>query len=488
MFWRVSTFLAVLLCASAALAGKVRTWTNIDGKTMEAEFVRELDGEVTFLKAGKLVVIKLEKLSEKDRQAVKDLAAGKEPEDEDPFTTPAAKPDERPAESTGEKPEETKPADKSSKPSRPVAIQTRTWTDRFGNKSTGKFVRVDGNDVVINRGTRVITVVFGNLSDGDQEYVRNVLISQGKEDAIPSATLPSGPAGVGGAPGMPAPGIPGAAGRFPRGQGQNPGTVPPFAPPPGFGETGKKAEPGAPMGTGMGVGIGGPPGIRPPISTGLAPGGGGFGPGAGAIGGPMGTSDPGGMIGAAGLAGPGGSMPGPGSMPAASLPPTIGGSPGMTGGGMMGPAAGMTAGMGPGMGTGMSPSGMGGAGMGSMPRMPSMEPASIPPLGPQNFPSIHMEEVYECSKCRAQLTKLEAAGSTCPRCNTTWGYKQDELGRKTMTAAGRTQMTSAGGIIVVFVLLGLVVFFALFIGIIVAVVKAATATRSPPPIPQQRYY
>jgi len=56
---------------------------------MQAEFVRELDGDVTFLKDGKLIVIRLEKLSESDQQIVKDLSAGKEPQD-DPFSTPSA--------------------------------------------------------------------------------------------------------------------------------------------------------------------------------------------------------------------------------------------------------------------------------------------------------------------------------------------------------------------------------------------------------------
>src|SRR6185295_3222164 len=135
MFWRITTFLAVFVCAAAALAGgKVRTWTSTDGRIMQAEFVRELDGDVTFLKDGKLIVIKLEKLSEKDQQAVKDLAAGKEPE-EDPFTpVPAAKPrQEKPAETPAEKPGEN-PGEKSGeKPEKkkPITIQSRTWTDRF---------------------------------------------------------------------------------------------------------------------------------------------------------------------------------------------------------------------------------------------------------------------------------------------------------------------------------------------------------------------
>src|SRR5687768_3078302 len=93
MFWRIFTFLIVVVCAAVAFAdGKARTWTSADGRTMQAEFVRELDGDVTFLKDGKLIVIRVEKLSEKDQQLVKDLAAGKEPGqvEKDPFGTPAA--------------------------------------------------------------------------------------------------------------------------------------------------------------------------------------------------------------------------------------------------------------------------------------------------------------------------------------------------------------------------------------------------------------
>ena len=105
------------------------------------------------------------------------------------------------------------------------------------------------------------------------------------------------------------------------------------------------------------------------------------------------------------------------------------------------------------------------------------------------LPSMQLEEGYQCSKCGARISKLEAGGTTCPHCHAIWGYKQDEFGNKTMTAAGRG-LSSVGIVIGIFVLLGMVVFFALFIGIIVAIVKAASAPSRPPqPQPmQQRYY
>ena len=193
---------------------------------------------------------------------------------------------------------------------------------------------------------------------------------------------------------------------------------------------------------------------------------------------PSGLGDPtapgGGMVGSSGLAGAGGGMsaPGMGAIAGVPLPGTVRGA--MTGPGMSGP--GMS---GPGAMPGSFPGG----------RMPTMEPTSIPPIHGPSFPGVQIEEYFECSQCKAKLTKAEASGSSCPRCQTTWGYKQDEFGNKTMTAAGRSQISSVGAVIVIFVLLGTVVFIALFVGIIVAIVKAASApTRPQQPMPQQRYY
>lgn len=131
---------------------------------------------------------------------------------------------------------------------------------------------------------------------------------------------------------------------------------------------------------------------------------------------------------------------------------------------------------------------MGGSGLDSFPRsrMPSLDPASIPPIPSPTFPSMEMEEYFQCFKCNAELSKLEAAGSSCPRCKATWGFKQDQFGRKTMTSAGSGKMAAVG-----VVLAGMAVFIAVFIGIIVAIVKTASAPARPPhpqPLSQQRYY
>jgi hypothetical protein len=476
MFWKTTTLLAMFVCAAVAFAdGKVRTWTSIDGRTMEAEFVRELDGDVTFLKDGKLIVIRVEKLSEKDQRVVKDLSAG-----QDPASSPSTN-----GGSAVKKPTESPP-----KPKKPMTIQSRTWTDRFGVKSSGKFIRVDGNDVVINRGTRVITVPFANLSDGDQEYVREVLISQGKEGDIPTGeVVANGPGGRG----VPDGGNPlarGGAGTGPGVPALPPGTAPGGGigggMPPGNRPPGGRGGIGPNRGPGMNGGAGMPPGMAnggiatplgtPPAVDGIN--GPGIGPSGGppgmpnSIGGPMGTGFPGSNI--------------PGSIPNAATLPNggmgAGGLPGMGPPGASIPSGGAM----PGMGSMPGTSGMGATGPGNNPGFSSMEQTSIP------GPNIQIEEYFQCSKCGAKLTKQESLGTSCPRCNATWGFKQDQFGNKTMTSAGRGQVTSIAAIIVVVVLVGVIVFIALFVGIIVAIVKA-TSSNTPRPVhpqqmPQQRYY
>src|SRR5688500_2752799 len=71
--------LAVLIALQLTLdvSAAERTWTDVQGRSMRAELIRELDGDVTLLRAGKLITIPLHTLSEKDRQYISDVAAGK---------------------------------------------------------------------------------------------------------------------------------------------------------------------------------------------------------------------------------------------------------------------------------------------------------------------------------------------------------------------------------------------------------------------------
>jgi hypothetical protein len=71
---------------------------------------------------------------------------------------------------------------------------SRTWTDVHGKVTTGKFVRYFDGDVIIQRGARVVTIPFDELSGEDQDYVRSELEKKGEADKLPAevvVTLPS---------------------------------------------------------------------------------------------------------------------------------------------------------------------------------------------------------------------------------------------------------------------------------------------------------
>ena len=51
--WLILFFSAGFVLA----ADEVRTWTDTQGRKMQAQFIREVDGDVTFLKDGKLIQV-----------------------------------------------------------------------------------------------------------------------------------------------------------------------------------------------------------------------------------------------------------------------------------------------------------------------------------------------------------------------------------------------------------------------------------------------
>ncbi|HEX5104247.1 MAG TPA: hypothetical protein VFV87_10575 [Pirellulaceae bacterium] len=254
-----------LVLAVAALAeGKERIWTNSAGQSMRAEFVREVDGEVTFLKGGKIVSVPLDSLSERDQQIVRDLAAGKPVSDDAP-AAPGASP------FSGEGPisgPATPGAEANREPliKKPIPIENRTWTDIHGNQITGKFVRIFGSNVVIHRASRSVTVKFFELGSEDQEYVRELLTSRGQEGLIPpKVDVEEGTGDTAGGESAPAeeptateslpaaaapaspqvprgpsfgPGFPGGAPPGPSFPGRGPGFPSPGADPPGVGAGG----------------------------------------------------------------------------------------------------------------------------------------------------------------------------------------------------------------------------------------------------------
>jgi hypothetical protein len=180
------------LCLHAQAAEKVRTWTSLDGRTMQAQFVREVDGDATFLKDGKLITVPLDQLSEADRKTIRELEAAQKTDDASGEGVRANSPFPLIEPATARSNDERRP----SLAKKETAVANRVWTDPRGNSTTGKFVRIHGRDVVLLRGARTVTFPYDSLTSADQEYVRGILIARGEESLIPPPlTAPEQPPG-----------------------------------------------------------------------------------------------------------------------------------------------------------------------------------------------------------------------------------------------------------------------------------------------------
>lgn len=182
---RHAVIIAVWLCLGALspAAEKARTWTDTQGRAMHAEFVREVDGEVTFIKDGKLVTLSLDRLCAADQKTIRDLQAGitpsaEEPAADEPLISSPAGGDALPAE---ENDAQALPSTKR----RPPTIANRVWTLADGQQTTAKFVRVFREQVILLRGSRTAMYSYYVLSPADQDYVKEILTARGEEKLIP---------------------------------------------------------------------------------------------------------------------------------------------------------------------------------------------------------------------------------------------------------------------------------------------------------------
>jgi len=85
------TLLAIALCTASTLFAELQTWTNLDGQTMEAEFLGRKGNLVSFKKAdGGKHLYAYEKLVEADRARIDALTEKQpEPRQETPLAAPA---------------------------------------------------------------------------------------------------------------------------------------------------------------------------------------------------------------------------------------------------------------------------------------------------------------------------------------------------------------------------------------------------------------
>ena len=69
----MKTFISFLiLCLVATCNAELRTWTAVNGKEVKADFISNIDGQVTLkMKTGKIFKVPLNKLSKLDIEFIK---------------------------------------------------------------------------------------------------------------------------------------------------------------------------------------------------------------------------------------------------------------------------------------------------------------------------------------------------------------------------------------------------------------------------------
>jgi hypothetical protein len=163
-------FLAVVAAIGsvAGLHAEERTWTDRQGRTLQGEFVTAA-GDTVYLRInGKLVPLKLERLSDADQALIAE--ARKKPK------------------------------------SARIKIENRLWQSADG-PIAGKFVRVDGGAVLLSLGAKEYRLSYRDLVEADREYVRKLLESRGEAQLLTEADNGDPPSKE---PGSSAPALPDA--------------------------------------------------------------------------------------------------------------------------------------------------------------------------------------------------------------------------------------------------------------------------------------
>ncbi len=196
-------FIWLLVCLfnlSLVSAQEVRTWTDVDGRKMQAQFVREVDGDVTFIKDGKLITFPLDRLSDDDQKHIREAETGKKVEE---AATPAGAPRKEASADTSLSPSDSGSTSesKTSLTKERTDAETRTWRDFRGRQTVGKFVRMHQDNVVVLSGARAVSIPYYSLSRPDREYLRELLTALGE-----AAQLPFSPSAEPDAPAEPQPG------------------------------------------------------------------------------------------------------------------------------------------------------------------------------------------------------------------------------------------------------------------------------------------
>ena len=59
------------------------------------------------------------------------------------------------------------------------ALFARVWTDKAGRQIEAKFIGLSGDNVVLQKGSKSLTIPLDRLSDEDQEYIKEQTKNKG---------------------------------------------------------------------------------------------------------------------------------------------------------------------------------------------------------------------------------------------------------------------------------------------------------------------
>jgi hypothetical protein len=170
----------VLLCvlAFSPLSALARAWTDYQGRKVEGDFVRVLEGKVELKAAsGKTIQVEFGHLSADDQDFVREQLKAQGLGDQ----VPAKKADES---GSTTKP---KSSEKEAAPAKPVKPgPPRIWTDVAGHRVQGRFVSMDGGKVVLIVKEKKEPYPFDKFSPADQKYVREEMTARGEGDKVPA--------------------------------------------------------------------------------------------------------------------------------------------------------------------------------------------------------------------------------------------------------------------------------------------------------------
>lgn len=163
----------LIAAAVASAENNPRTWTDVQGRTMEAVFVRVVNGTAVFHRGKQVVKVPYSQLSAADQDRIRAQLKREGHEDQLP---PAPVADSIENDEIGGKAEIAKSG---SSGNHAAAVEAmRTWTDSDGRKIVARFEHWNGNEsdpVILRQANGPLIVAFNKFSGADQDHLRSLV-------------------------------------------------------------------------------------------------------------------------------------------------------------------------------------------------------------------------------------------------------------------------------------------------------------------------